>query len=76
MRYFQLPSAPMVNESPVGIDNGIIQLRSMDKGEFELPVSLKIPKPYEGMNITSVVGLTEDQRRNLRSLGAIEVKQT
>ncbi len=59
-----------------GIDNGIIQLRNMDKGEFERPVSLKIPKPYEGMNITGVFGLTEDQRRNLRSLGAIEVKPT
>ena len=59
-----------------GSDDGIIQIRSMDKGEFELPISLKIPKPYEGMNITGVIGLTEDQRQNLRALGAIEVRQT
>lgn len=59
-----------------GIDDGIIRLRSMDRREFEIPLSLKIPKPYEGMNITSVIGLTEEQKRNLRALGAIEVKQT
>ncbi|MBD2775981.1 eIF2A-related protein [Iningainema tapete] len=59
-----------------GINNGIIRLRSMNKGGFEQPISLNIPKPYEGMNITSVIGLTEDQKRNLRALGAIEVKHT
>jgi len=57
-----------------GIGDGIIRLRSIHEGESEQPLSLKIPKPYEGMNITGVIGLTEDQRPNLRALGAIEVK--
>jgi WD40 repeat protein len=53
-----------------GIDDGIIQLRSMDKREFELPLSLKIPKPYEGMNITGVIGLTEDLKTKSSSIGS------
>ncbi|MBO3459082.1 pentapeptide repeat-containing protein [Aetokthonos hydrillicola Thurmond2011] len=54
-----------------GIGDGIIQIRSRDKGEFEQPLSLKISKPYQGMNITGVIGLTEDQKLNLRALGAV-----
>lgn len=56
-----------------GIHDGMIRLRNMHTGESELPLSLKVSKPYEGMNITAVVGLTEDQRANLRALGAIEI---
>ncbi|NDJ23372.1 hypothetical protein GS682_17375 [Nostoc sp. B(2019)] len=33
---------------------------------------LRSPRPYEGMNITGVVGLTESQRVTLLALGAIE----
>jgi hypothetical protein len=33
---------------------------------------LKIPKPYEEMNINGVKGLTEAQKSTLKSLGAIE----
>ncbi len=56
-----------------GIHDGMIQLRNMHKGKLEQPLSLKIPKPYEGMNITGVIGLTEDRRSNLRALGAGEM---
>jgi WD40 repeat protein len=32
---------------------------------------LRTPKPYEGMNITGVFGLTESQKNTLLALGAI-----
>lgn len=35
--------------------------------------TLKIPGPYEGMNITNVTGLTEAQKSALKALGAVEV---
>lgn len=35
---------------------------------------LSLDRPYEGMNITGVVGLTPAQRSTLKALGAIEVK--
>lgn len=35
--------------------------------------TLTSPKPYEGMNITAVTGLTETQRMTLKELGAIEI---
>jgi WD40 repeat protein len=54
-----------------GIGDGIIHIRSRDRGEFEQPLSLTILKPYQGMNITGVIGLTEDQKLNLRALGAV-----
>lgn len=56
-----------------GIHDGMIRLRNMHTGESELPLSLKVSKPYEGMNITAALGLTEDQRANLKALGAIEI---
>lgn len=34
--------------------------------------TLRIDRPYEGMNITGVTGLTEAQKATLRALGAIE----
>lgn len=34
--------------------------------------TLRAPRPYEGMNITDVQGLTEAQKEALKSLGAIE----
>lgn len=34
--------------------------------------TLKADRPYEGMNITGVTGLTETQKTSLRALGAIE----
>ena len=34
--------------------------------------TLKAPRPYEGMNITGVTGLTEAEKNTLLALGAIE----
>jgi len=34
--------------------------------------TLRVPRPYEGMNITDVKGLTEAQRTTLKALGAVE----
>ncbi|MEP0886157.1 WD40 repeat domain-containing protein, partial [Trichocoleus sp. ST-U3] len=34
--------------------------------------TLQVPRPYEGMNITGVVGLTEAQQSTLKMLGAVE----
>jgi hypothetical protein len=34
--------------------------------------TLIIPKLYEGINITGVMGLTEAQKATLKALGAIE----
>ncbi len=35
--------------------------------------TLKAPRPYEGMNITGVKGLTEAQKATLKALGAVEM---
>ena len=35
--------------------------------------TLPVPKPYEGMNITGVKGLTEATVATLKTLGAVEV---
>jgi WD40 repeat protein len=34
--------------------------------------TLRTPRPYEGMNITGVAGLTEAQKATLKALGAVE----
>jgi hypothetical protein len=33
---------------------------------------MRIDKPYEGMNITGVKGLTDAQTSNLKALGAVD----
>lgn len=35
-------------------------------------MTLKVPYPYEGMNITGATGLTDAQRETLKQLGAVE----
>ncbi|BAY08169.1 hypothetical protein [Calothrix sp. NIES-2098] len=35
--------------------------------------TLKAPRPYEGMNITGVIGLTDSQKIMFKELGAIEI---
>src|SRR5919199_1986970 len=37
--------------------------------------TLRVPRPYEGMNITGVTGLTEAQKSTLKMLGAVEKSQ-
>jgi WD40 repeat protein len=34
--------------------------------------TLRAARPYEGMNITGVTGLTEAQKATLKALGAVE----
>ena len=33
---------------------------------------MRVSRPYEGMNITDVKGLTEQQKATLKTLGAVE----
>jgi len=37
--------------------------------------TLRPPRPYEGMNITGAIGLTDAQRETLKALGAVEDEQ-
>jgi WD40 repeat protein/transcriptional regulator with XRE-family HTH domain len=53
-----------------GGDDGTIRL--WDMHTHELRKTLVIEKPYEGMNIAGVTGLTDAQRAALYALGAIE----
>jgi WD40 repeat protein len=34
--------------------------------------TMRSPRPYEGMNITGVTGLTDAQKGTLKALGAVE----
>jgi hypothetical protein len=34
--------------------------------------TLQVPRPYEGMNITGVTGLTDAQKSTLKMLGAVD----
>jgi WD40 repeat protein len=38
--------------------------------------TLAVPKPYEGMNITGVTGLTDAQKATLKALGAVELEDS
>ncbi|MBE7381922.1 MAG: pentapeptide repeat-containing protein [Leptolyngbya sp. SIO1E4] len=53
-----------------GSDDKTIKLWSVETGECLK--TLKTQEPYEGMDITGVVGLTEAQVTTLKQLGAIE----
>lgn len=55
-------------------DDGVIRLWGLpDLLSAEGPNALRSPRPYEGMNITAVTGLTPEQRKALSALGAIEM---
>ncbi|MCG6138663.1 MAG: hypothetical protein MET45_29390, partial [Nostoc sp. LLA-1] len=49
-----------------------IKLWSVRTGECYK--TLQAPRPYEGMNIAGVRGLTDAQKASLRVLGAVEVE--
>lgn len=34
--------------------------------------TLRAPRPYEGMNITRITGISEAEKANLKALGAVE----
>jgi tricorn protease-like protein len=54
----------------IGSNDGTIQLWDVSTGQFLR--TLRSDRPYEGMNIAHVIGLTETQKASLRVLGAIE----
>ena len=55
-------------------DDGAIRLWKLaDIPLSSSPVSLRPPRPYEGMNITGSTGITSAQREALEALGAIEM---
>ena len=54
-----------------GGDDGTIRLWDVSTGECTQ--ILRSERPYEGMNISGAVGLTEAQRMSLKVLGAVEV---
>ncbi len=54
-----------------GSEDGTIKLWDVQTGECLN--TLTTPRPYEGMNITGVTGLTEAQKNTLKALGAVEM---
>ena len=50
--------------------DGMIKLWDVSSGECLK--TLKISRPYDGMNIMGVIGITEAQKATLRTLGAVE----
>ncbi|MBV8885155.1 MAG: hypothetical protein JO235_14330 [Chroococcidiopsidaceae cyanobacterium CP_BM_RX_35] len=53
-----------------GSDDQTIRFWEIETGECIK--TLSIERPYEGMNITGAIGLTEAQKVTLRALGAVE----
>ncbi len=53
-----------------GSENGEIKLWETNTGACQ--VTLHPVRPYEGMNITSVKGISEAQKNTLKALGAVE----
>ncbi len=49
--------------------DGTISLWDMETYNRQI---LRVPRPYEGMNITGIKGLTEQQKVTLKTLGAVE----
>lgn len=57
----------------VGDDGAIRLWRLPDMEHSFTPITLRPPRPYEGMNITGSSGLTTAQRETLVALGAIDM---
>ena len=53
-----------------GSEDGTIKLWDVNTGDCLK--TLRADRPYEGMNITGVTGLTEAQKATLKALGAVE----
>jgi WD40 repeat protein len=64
--YLHLDQSPLLASSS---EDQTIQLWDVQTGEC-IKI-LRTPKPYEGMNITGAIGITESQRTTLLALGAI-----
>ena len=56
----------------VASSSGSPMIRLWDMVSGECLQTLKIPGPYEGMNIAGVTGITDAQRTTLKALGAVE----
>ena len=52
-------------------DDGSLRQWDVESGDCQR--CLMPPRPYEGMNIADVVGLTTPQRVTLKALGAVEI---
>lgn len=64
------PRLPILASSS---ENEVIRLWHLPSGE---PLqTLRIPGPYEGMNIANTTGLSEAQKGTLKALGAVEESQ-
>jgi WD40 repeat protein len=62
------PSQPLLASSSA---DGTIQIWDL---QTENRKTLRPDRPYEGMNITGVTGITEAQKGTLQGLGAIETE--
>ncbi|MEN8215573.1 MAG: WD40 repeat domain-containing protein [Pseudomonadota bacterium] len=47
-------------------------IKLWDATTYQCLNTLRVPRPYEGMNITGVSGLTEAQKKTLKVLGAVD----
>ena len=54
-----------------GSEDGVTRLWDLQSGKRLQ--SLKIPKPYEDMNIARIKGLTAAQKSTLKALGAVDL---
>jgi len=54
-----------------GSEDETLQLWQVETGEWLQ--RLRTDRPYEGMNITGVIGLTTEQKATLKALGAVEL---
>ncbi|MBD2099307.1 NB-ARC domain-containing protein [Leptolyngbya sp. FACHB-261] len=67
------PACAQSEEAPILLSGSFDQtIRFWDIKTGECLQALRAPRPYEGMNITGVTGLTEAQKVTLIALGAVE----
>jgi hypothetical protein len=70
MRLTSYKRHPILPQLQSDIDKNYSQSPSICSSECSK--TLRIPRPYEGMNITHVTGLTDAQKSTLKMLGAID----
>ena len=68
-----IPTLALVDDTNTVFSGSLdetIKLWNIDTGECLK--TLRVPRPYEQMNIAGIIGLTEAEQENLKALGAIE----